>query len=428
MSTTSLPNYVAAPTFSRTPTYSAEPQAFEQRLALNRPTPRPSGNFVKQSRNVSLRLFAQEDNVSLPVYGCGASVEGEVGLSKTDGVLAVEIKIEGSLVLREVAEGGTTTYRLCLSKVALWSKETDSEPCPNALKFSLTLPTTFSDGKDTYPLPPTHDVHLSGVPGFEATIDYSVSATATKTKNKAPALNLLRLGGGTVSTRFIYYPRSRPAVPLPPPMRQSFDTFKFIETPDWQCWESTMKARLPGGKDILCQLYLPASRVFNFTQAIPYHVIFSSSAFSLAAYLPYGPTATILAPNKHFTRIRVRRQSIVDVRNSLVLGTKTDIWRVDTIGEGEFKHAGDGSDWLCFNGEIRLDQEIKVGGFKAAGLSVKDFIEFTMAPPDPPKAPFSEMRLVVPIRLTTDPWSVDGLMQAITGDFSPPATPEEAAT
>lgn len=51
-----------------------------------------------------------------------------------------------------------------------------------------------------------------------------------------------------------------------------------------------------------------------------------------------------------------------------------------------------------------------------------------MAPPDPPKAPFSEMRLVVPIRLTTDPWSVDGLTQAITGDFSPPATPEEAAT
>ncbi len=93
MSTTSLPNYVAAPTFLRTPTYSAEPQAFEQRLALNRPTPRPSGNFVKQSRNVSLRLFAQEDNVSLPVYGCGASVEGEVVLSKTDGVLAVEIKV-----------------------------------------------------------------------------------------------------------------------------------------------------------------------------------------------------------------------------------------------------------------------------------------------------------------------------------------------
>ena len=64
----------------------------------------------------------------------------------------------------------------------------------------------------------------------------------------------------------------------------------------------------------LGQLYLPASRVFSITQPIPYHVMFGSSAFSLAAFLPYGPTATILAPNKHFTRIRVLRQSIVDVR------------------------------------------------------------------------------------------------------------------
>ncbi|KAI0712058.1 hypothetical protein C8Q76DRAFT_476567 [Earliella scabrosa] len=425
MSTTSLPSYVAPPTFLRTraPSYSAEPQAFEQRLALNRPDRRPSGNFVKQSKSVSLRLFAQENNVSLPVYGCGAAVEGEVGLQKTDGVIAVDVKIEGSLRLREVAEGGTTTYKLCLSTVTLWSRETDSEPCPTALKFSLTLPTTFSDGRETYPLPPTHDVHLSGVPGFNATIDYSVSASVTRSKTSS----LLRLGGWTVSTPFNYHPRSRPAVPLPAPMRQSFDTFKFIETPEWQCWESSMKARLPGAKDIMCQLYLPASRVFSITQPIPYHVMFGSSAFSLAAFLPYGPTATILAPNKHFTRIRVLRQSIVDVRNALILGTKTDIWRVDIIGEGEFKHAGDGSDWLCFSGEIRLDPEVKVGGFKASGLLVKDFIEFTMLPPDPPKAPFSEMRLVIPIRLTTDPWSADGMMQAIVDDPSPPATPEESA-
>ncbi|KAI0755064.1 hypothetical protein C8Q80DRAFT_1117566 [Daedaleopsis nitida] len=421
MSTTSLPQYVARPTYARTPTYTAEPQAFEQRLALNRPTRPPSGNFVKWAKNVSLRLFAQEDNVALPVYGCGAKVEGEVALAKTDGVTAVEVKIEGSLVLREVAGSGRTTYKLCLSKVTLWSKETDSDPCATTLKFSLTLPTTFSDGKDEYPLPPTHDVQLSGVPGFTADIHYSVSATATKNK----ATTLLRLGGGTVSTPFVYYPRSRPAAPLPSPMRQSFDTFKYIESPDWQVWESNMVARLPGAKDIACKLYLPSSRVFSITQPIPYHIMFSSSAFSLAAFMPYGPTATILAPNKHFTRIRVLRQSIVDVRNTMVLGTKTNIWRVDTIGEGEFRHAGDGSDWLCFNGEIRLDPEIKIGGFKAAGLSVKDFVELTMLPPDPSKAPFNEMRLVIPIRLTTDSWSVEGLMQAIADEFTPPPTPPE---
>ncbi|KAI1793364.1 hypothetical protein LXA43DRAFT_239772 [Ganoderma leucocontextum] len=391
MSTTSLPSYVAQPPFAHTPSYSAEPHAYEQRLALNRPAQRPAGSFVKQSKNVSLRLYAQEDNVSLPVYGCGATVDGAVTLSKVEGVTAVDVKIEGSLILREVGEGGTTTYKLCLDTVTLWGKDADTEPCPSTLEFGLKLPTTFSDGKDTYPLPPTHDVHLSGVPGFNATIEYTVSVSVAKSK-----ASLLRIGNGNVSTPFIYHPRSRPSVPLPAPMRQSSDTFKFIPNPEWYRHESVMRARQAGGKDVVCELYLPTSRVFSITQAIPFHVMFCSSAFSLAAFMPYGPTATILAPNKQFTRLCVRRQSTVDVRNELVLGTKTDIWRVDTIGEGDFKHAGDGHEWLCFNGEIHLDKDVKVGSFKAGGLIVRDFLEFTMHPPEPSKAPFKEMRLVIP--------------------------------
>ena len=93
MSTTSLPSYVAPPAFARTPTYSAEPHAFEQRLALNRPAQRPAGSFVKQSKTVSLCLYAQEDNVSLPVYGCAAAVEGAVTLLKVEGVTAVDVKV-----------------------------------------------------------------------------------------------------------------------------------------------------------------------------------------------------------------------------------------------------------------------------------------------------------------------------------------------
>ncbi|KAM5531316.1 hypothetical protein V8D89_015031 [Ganoderma adspersum] len=424
MSTTSLPSYVAPPTFARTPTYSAEPHAYEQRLALNRPAQRPAGSFVKQSKNVSLRLYAQEDNASLPVYGCGATVEGAVTLSKAEGVTAVDVKIEGSLILREVGEGGTTTYKLCLDTVTLWNRDTDPESCPTSLEFSLNLPTTFSDGKDTYPLPPTHGVHLSGVPGFNATIEYTVSVSVAK---GGRASSLLRMGNGNVSTPFIYHPRSRPSVPLPASMRQSSDTFKFIPNPEWACHESVIRTRQAGGKDVVCELYLPASRVFSLTQVIPFHVMFCSSAFSLAAFMPYGPTATILAPNKQFTRLRVLRQSTVDVRNELVLGTKTDIWRVDTIGEGDFKHAGDGHEWLCFSGEIQLDKDVKVGSFKAGGLIVRDFLEFTMHPPEPTKAPFKEMRLVIPIRLTTDPWSVDSMTSAVVDDWSAPPTPPDLA-
>ena len=116
MSTTSLPSYVAPPTFLRTraPSYSAEPQAFEQRLALNRPDRRPSGNFVKQSKSVSLRLFAQENNVSLPVYGCGAAVEGEVGLLKTDGVIAVDVKVRIHILI--IMPCATVERRLCTDR------------------------------------------------------------------------------------------------------------------------------------------------------------------------------------------------------------------------------------------------------------------------------------------------------------------------
>ena len=114
MSTTSLPSYVAPPTFARTPTYSAEPHAYEQRLALNRPAQRPAGSFVKQSKNVSLRLYAQEDNASLPVYGCGATVEGAVTLSKSEGVTAVDVKVRVACCYRR----GRTIADHCLN---LWT-------------------------------------------------------------------------------------------------------------------------------------------------------------------------------------------------------------------------------------------------------------------------------------------------------------------
>lgn len=95
MSTATLPNYVQ-PTFSRTPSYTAEPQAHERRLALVRRRLRqPSGEFVKQSRSgdVSLRLIDQQNDLTLPVYGAGGTVGGTVDLSKCDGITSVQVKV-----------------------------------------------------------------------------------------------------------------------------------------------------------------------------------------------------------------------------------------------------------------------------------------------------------------------------------------------
>lgn len=94
MSTTSLPSY-AAPDLSRIPSYTAEPQAYEQRLALNILRARPSGEFTKQSKGggISLRLFDQEEKAAVPTYGHGTPICGIVEVVRPEGVHAVEIKV-----------------------------------------------------------------------------------------------------------------------------------------------------------------------------------------------------------------------------------------------------------------------------------------------------------------------------------------------
>ncbi|TFK52174.1 hypothetical protein OE88DRAFT_1368232 [Heliocybe sulcata] len=432
MSTASLPSYSPAPEFFQTPVYTAHPQPHEQRIALAsglRSSPR--GDFVKQSRigGVGLRLLQQDDDADLPEYGCGSTVEGVVNVTKTDGVQSVEVKVEGFLRLKEIAEGGTTSSTLCSEKRTLWTKDESSQgSCPSSLPFSLTLPTTFSDGKGSYPLPPTYEVHLSGLPGFQATTDYSVSATVYRSGksslfglgNTAPSLPF-GLGNTTVSTPFMYLPRTRPAVPLPSPPVPTPQGFQ--ATSEWKLFQGTMQSRQHGGQDITTKLFLPACRIFCINQPIPFHVTFTSSAFSLAAFMPYGPIVSLLSPTRQHTRIELLRQAICDVRNAEVDGTKTDMWRLDRIGEGVFKHAGDGPDWISFSGEIRVSPEIKVGGFKAGGLHVKDCIILSMVPPDPKKSPFRELRQVVPIRLTTDGWSV---AQAFgSSEYSVPSNPDD---
>ncbi|KAF7799712.1 hypothetical protein EIP86_010954 [Pleurotus ostreatoroseus] len=419
MSTTSLPSYAPpglGSSYTRIPSYTAEPRAFEQRLALNRGHPRPSGEFTKHSRSggVSLRFPGQDRNATLPVYGNAGVVEGVVEVAKPEGVHSVEVKVKGTLLLKEIAEGGAVNYELCLSRLSLWNKDRDAGSCPSSLPFVLTLPATFNDGKHDYPLPPTHEVHLSGLPGFRATVEYSVTATVDRGSlvKKAAATLMPKQNNNAVSTPFVYYPRTRPAAPLPPPMIASNKAPGVVESADWRCFEAAIPARASGVSDIISKLYIPASRVFCMSERIPFHLTLSSTAYSLAAFMPYGPTPSLLSP--------------IDVRNTVVFGTKTDIWRISSIGNGRFRRAIDGPDFLSFAGEITISEDVRIPGFKAGGLSIKDSIVLTMVPPDISKSPFDEFRCVVPIRLTTDPWTHDGSGDFAPSEYSVPSSEEEA--
>ncbi|KAF8173235.1 hypothetical protein K438DRAFT_1909026 [Mycena galopus ATCC 62051] len=414
-----LPSYTSygepRESFGRSPSYSAEPGLHEQRLAVDtRLLPRPTGNFIKSSKHgdVTLRLAAQEENVDLPVYGSGSVVEGTVELSKPEKVDSVEVKMEGQLELKENAEGGHMHYTLCLDTVVLWSKDDANTVCPSSLNFSLAIPTEFHHEGQSYPLPPSDSTKLEGLPGFSAIIDYSVSTIMDRSHSINISKHGIHIGNTNVSTPFIYYPRTRPPYPIPSPL-ECTETGNFIERPEWQVYQSMVKAHAttPNGvylssfRQFLSHHPLPpASRIFCVSQDIPFHITLESDAHSLATFLPYGPI-----PNSSrkwpATRVQVMRQSAVDVKSvARSEPANTALWRVDYIGEAAFRHARDGATHMSFSGEIKLEPT-KITGFTVPGFSVQDCILLTVSPPEGVKAPFLEVREVLPVRLTTDVWT-----------------------
>ena len=408
MSTTSLPSYRPASSLNGAPTYSFEPREQERRLAMGgRRIAYTGGIFSKQSRNknTSLHLTARGDSDTLPTYGAGSHLNGFVQVLKGDGITGVEVKLEGSLKLREIAAGGHATVRLCSSTRTLWKKEREThQMCPERLDFSLPFPESFLHDEVSYPLPPTYTVKLSGIPGFTADIEYNVNvlvsseASGPALKNKA--LDLIA-GTSNVTAPILYYPRSLPPSPLP--SRLSTDAFGFITRNEWTCIESTISAKADL-HDIKVKLYIPASRTFSMSEPIPFHLLLCSSAPSLAAFLPMSPALNTLGRPKAM-RLQAMRQAAVDVKNVLSpnnRSAKREIWRIDSIGEATFTLIADAPSWIAYSGEIPLNESIKTPGFRAAGLAVKDCLLLTLNPPDLTKCPFGDLRQVVGVRLTTD--------------------------
>jgi len=143
---------------------------------------------------------------------------------------------------------------------------------------------------------------------------------------------------------------------------------------------------------------------------IPFHLTFACplSPPGMQVFAPLAPVTGLYSPRKHVTRIQLMRQTVVDVRDYTSRGTKDNIWRSDCIGEGVFQGAGSGLDWRSYNSEIVISDDVRVSDFKAGGLSIQDFVVFSISPWDTTRAPFREMRQVLPVRLATDLWTEDG--------------------
>lgn len=178
------------------------------------------------------------------------------------------------------------------------------------------------------PLPPTYELRISGVPGYQASICYSISVVVNKW-SILPRVNLFSktLGYEIVTTSFLYSPRTQPIAPLPPRMAPS-SLYGVFVVPEWELFESNIRAKAGPGHDVnvkvcnclasfyselknsITQLYLPVSRTFCIKQAIPFHVVFRSSTISLAGFKSFGPSRT-----DSCTSIKLLRKSTIDARS-----------------------------------------------------------------------------------------------------------------
>ena len=163
----------------------------------------------------------------------------------------------------------------------------------------------------------------------------------------------------TLTTPFIYYPRTAPARGIPPRLEPKASSPGLHITPEWRVHESPIAVRLPGlSKSIICKFYTPASHVLCMRRAIPYHITFTGPGLALTTLLTYMPSRTGAAAVRACSRIQLIRQTSVDVKcvcrslhavrtSSLTyvqpsiirneyaeVGATSEMWRTRSIGDG----------------------------------------------------------------------------------------------
>jgi hypothetical protein len=68
--------------------------------------------------------------------------------------LTFVFKVAGRLKLQEIAEGGTSSRKLCLNSTVLWSRSEDGANtggvCPRSFRFHLQLPPMITVDGESY--------------------------------------------------------------------------------------------------------------------------------------------------------------------------------------------------------------------------------------------------------------------------------------
>ncbi|KZV73664.1 hypothetical protein PENSPDRAFT_268651 [Peniophora sp. CONT] len=394
---------------SKAPEYSPEPAAGETSLSLS-PTIRNESasrrTFFTRQDDITLTFVRQVEDVAVPRYGRAGCIAGEVRLASTFGVAGVSLELEGKIVIDLEERLPIFTYRFLKIPLPLWEKDANEKAPPFAIPFRIDLPETFKDddGKEL-PLPPSYE------PSFESAslkdlyvqCSYTLSVRMARTRFLPSKMMVQRL---------TYEPRT-----VPPAHTLSFP-FPYLSVTDevtplgWRRYDETVVAHT-GFRDIHCQLFTPASRVYSMRSGpIPYFLRIRSRQDSVAALLGDAAPVPSSSPRSRWSRshashpttyaieIRVKRQvSIVaggvSATRSYMIGKGT-LRDVPPVYEPNQEEAT-----VDYEGEIQIEPTVTVGGFDVGKLSIADFFIFSIKASDPRKAAFDELTHSHAIRIVT---------------------------
>ncbi|KAI0755063.1 hypothetical protein C8Q80DRAFT_408316 [Daedaleopsis nitida] len=270
-----------------------------------------NGHFVRHSSKLTLLLSGQREGTSIPSYTNGETVEGILAIARPSGVLALDVKIEGTIHIQEIAGAGSITVKTIDEKIYTWIAARHGLFPPKA-SFRYTLPSSYRDSSGkSFPLPPTFSQDLHGIPGFTVRIAYAIVVNLTLfrepstlwrgvSKYVCSGAELPPHGGAdyielsrpcSVCVPFRYAHRTRPSLPGPFPCNP-----KMAENRPRTLFVYRMRALRGDAPAIKVHLFLPSSQVCCYQEPIPFHLTLFADDLTLDAFAEYRPMPSSFLP------------------------------------------------------------------------------------------------------------------------------------
>ncbi|KZV73663.1 hypothetical protein PENSPDRAFT_749899 [Peniophora sp. CONT] len=391
---------------SDAPDYSPEPSSGEMCLSLSPTLHNESAirrTFFARQDDITLAFVRQRENIPVPRYGRAGCVSGEVRLASNFGVTSVSLQLEGRLVIDLKDRPPTTfTYHFLKIPLPLWEKGTagGEKAPPFAMPFSIDFPEAFTDdhGKEL-PLPPSYETQSESSNLKDLCVQCSYTMCVRLARSRF-------LPSKMMVQKLTYEPRT-----VPPPHTLAFP-FPYHSITDeitplgWSRYDEVVVARPSKGfRNIHCQLYAPALRVYSIKSGpIPYFLRIRGHHDDMVALL--GDAAPTSAPHPTL-RSRTCAINVQVERQVSVEAGRVSTSRSYIIGKGTLRDVppayqhGQEECTVDYEGEIQIDPTVSVGGFDIVKLSIADFFIFSVKAPDPHNNAFDELTHSHAIRIVT---------------------------